>query len=185
MGKKGYKHPGHKHPVVAVKPDGSMGGYFEFIRDACLIYGMDRHSITDSCKRGTICFGFRWMYEEEYRKYWLQGRTHELAYKLDPNRDRRTYHWKKGHHCGSNVWSKETKEKVYKRIAEVSRQRAADPNSKWGKGWDNLKPVRCVNTGREYKSIKEAAADVGLRPSHISGAISRGGKVHGLQFVKL
>ena len=185
MGKKGYKHPGHKHPVVAVKPDGSMGGYFEFIRDACLIYGMDWHSITDSCKRGTICFGFRWMYEEEYRKYWLQGRTHELAYKLDPNRDRRTYHWKKGHHCGSNVWSKETKEKVYKRIAEVSRQRAADPDSNWGKGWDNLKPVRCVNTGREYKSIKEAAADVGLRPSHISGAISRGGKVHGLQFVKL
>lgn len=184
MGRKGYKHPGRKHAVVAVKPDGSMGGFFEFIRDACLIYGMDRHSITKSCRRGTICHGFRWMYDEEYHKYWLEGRTHELAYTLDPNRDRITYHFKKGHHAGgSDKWSEETKKRVYRRVAEVSRQRAADPESKWGKGV--YKPVRCLNNGREYTSIKSAAEDAGLRPCHISSAIARGGTVHGYKFVKL
>lgn len=185
MGKKGYRHPGRKHAVVAVKPDGSMGGFFEFIRDACLAYGMDRHSITDSCRRGTICHGFRWMYEEEYRKYFLYGRTDELAYTLDPNRDRVTYHFKKGHHIGSNMWSEETKRQVYAKLSELSRKRAADPDSNWGKGNRRRKPIRCVTNGRDYGSIKEAAAELGLRPAHISGAISRGGKVHGLQFVKL
>lgn len=185
MGKKGYKHPGRKHAVVAVKPDGSMGGFFEFIRDACLIYGMDRHGISNSCRRGTICHGFRWMYDEEYRKYWLEGRTNELVYTLDPNRDRITYRFKKGHHIGSNLWSDETRLRLNKRAAELSSRRAADPEDKWGKGYVNHKPIRCVNNGREYKSIKEAAEHFGLRPGHISGAISRSGTVHGLKFVKL
>lgn len=183
MGKKGYKHPGRKHAVVAVKPDGSMGGFFEFIRDACTIYGMDRHSITNSCRRGTICFGFRWMYEEEYHKYWLQGRTHELAYQLDPERDRRTYRWKKGHSAGNgrDRMSAEIKERLSRQSAETMTRlhregRIPSPP---------LKPVRCLTTGTDYPSVKAAAAATGLNPCHISGAIARDGKIHGLKFVKL
>ena len=36
MGIKGYKHPGRKHAVVAVNPDGSVFEVFEFIRKESL-----------------------------------------------------------------------------------------------------------------------------------------------------
>ena len=182
MGVKGYKHPGRKHPVVAVKPDGSMGGYFEFIKDACDIYGMDRHSITDSCRRGTICYGFRWMYDEDYRRYFEQQRTHELAYTLDPNRDRLTYHFKKGHKAGNgrDRMSPETLQRLARQTAEHTRRMHRE-----GKFPHPTKPCKCLSTGRSYPSVKAAAADLGLNPAHISAAISRGGTVHGLRFVKL
>lgn len=103
MSEKGNKYPGKKRPVVAVNPDGSVAGYFECIKDAVDKYGMDRHSITDSCRRGTICRGLRWWYEEEFREIYLRGETDKLKYTLDPNRDRLTYHFKKGHKAG-NGW---------------------------------------------------------------------------------
>lgn len=101
MSEKGNKYPGKKRPVVAVNPDGSVAGYFECIKDAVDKYGMDRHSITDSCRRGTICRGLRWWYEEEFREIYLRGETDKLKYTLDPNRDRLTYHFKKGHKAGN------------------------------------------------------------------------------------
>ena len=39
---KGYNHPGKKHSVVAVNPDGSVAGIFDFIQDATKKYGIDR-----------------------------------------------------------------------------------------------------------------------------------------------
>lgn len=84
-GHKGQKHPGKQHPVVAVYPDGSMMGWFEFIKDVAAIYGgFDRHGISRACKghNGGIYKGIRWCYKEEYDRLWSQGRTHELAYTL-------------------------------------------------------------------------------------------------------
>lgn len=103
MGIKGYKHPGRKHPVVAVNPDGTVAGCFDFIKDAVALYGMDRHSITDSCRKGTICRGLRWYYEEDFKKIFMEQRLDELKFELDPNRDPLTYHFRKGHKCG-NGW---------------------------------------------------------------------------------
>jgi hypothetical protein len=49
----------------------------------------------------------------------------------------------------------------------------------------NTSRVRCVNTGEEFDSIKEAAIHFDLNPSWITAAIRRNGKVHGLLFQKI
>lgn len=183
MGTKGYKHPGRKHSVVAVNPDGSIAGYFEFIKDAVDKYGMDRHSITDSCKRGTICRGLRWWYEEEFREIYLRGEFDKLKYTLDPNRDRLTYHFKKGHKFG-NGWDRCSEEKKQKR-RELARERAMQMIHEGHKNFGKPKmekPVRCITTGKEYDSLKACSADVGIPQNQIGRAAKLGVATHKKRF---
>ena len=183
MGTKGNKHPGRKRSVVAVNPDGSVAGYFEFIKDAVDKYGMDRHSITDSCKRGTICRGLRWWYEEEFREIYLRGEFEKLKYTLDPNRDRLTYHFKKGHKAG-NGWDRCAEEKKQKR-RELARKRALqmihEEHNSFGKP-KMEKPVRCITTGKEYDSLKACSADTGIPSNQIGRAAKLGVVTHKLRF---
>lgn len=183
MGTKGYKHPGRKHSVVAVNPDGSIAGYFEFIKDAVDKYGMDRHSITDSCKRGTICRGLRWWYEEEFREIYLRGEFDKLKYTLDPNRDRLTYHFKKGHKFG-NGWDRCSEEKKQKR-RELARKRALQMIQEGKKNFAKPrmeKPVRCITTGKEYDSLKTCSADTGIASNQIGRAARLGVATHKKRF---
>lgn len=183
MGTKGYKHPGRKHSVVAVNPDGSIAGYFEFIKDAVDKYGMDRHSITDSCKRGTICRGLRWWYEEEFREIYLRGEFDKLKYTLDPNRDRLTYHFKKGHKFG-NGWDRCSEEKKQKR-RELARERAIQMIHEGHKNFGKPKmekPVRCITTGKEYDSLKACSADTGIASNQIGRAARLGVATHKKRF---
>ena len=66
--------------VVAVNPDGSMAGCFDSIKVAHEKYHLTRHLIVRSCRQGGLYRGYRWMFEDEYRKAWLEGRTADLAY---------------------------------------------------------------------------------------------------------
>lgn len=188
MGIKGYKHPGRKRSVVAVNPDGSIAGYFEFIKDAVDKYGMDRHSITDSCKRGTICRGLRWWYEEEFREIYLRGEFEKLKYTLDPNRDRLTYHFKKGHKAG-NGWDRCSEEKKAKR-REIARERAFQMIREGHKNFGKPKmekPVRCITTGKEYDSLKACSADTGIPSNQIGRAAKLGVATHKkwFEFIRL
>ena len=183
MSEKGNKHPGKKRPVVAVNPDGSVAGYFECIKDAVEKYGMDRHSITDSCRRGTICRGLRWWYEEEFREIYLRGETDKLKYTLDPNRDRLTYHFKKGHKAG-NGWDKCSEAKK-KRRREIARERAFQMIREGHKNFGKPKmekPVRCITTGKEYDSLKACSADTGIPSNQIGRAAKLGVATHKKRF---
>ena len=183
MSEKGSKHPGKKRPVVAVNPDGSVAGYFERIKDAVEKYGMDRHSITDSCRRGTICRGLRWWYEEEFREIYLRGETDKLKYTLDPNRDRLTYHFKKGHKAG-NGWDKCSEAKK-KRRREIARERAFQMIREGHKNFGKPKmekPVRCITTGKEYDSLKACSADTGIPSNQIGRAAKLGVATHKKRF---
>ena len=179
MGIKGYNHPGHKHPVVAIKPDGSIAGYFDFIKDAVEKYGMDRHSITDSCKRGTICRGLKWMYEEDYRKYYMECRTNELAYTLDPNRDRYTYHFCKGHHAGNGLRKRkaEDQQKHKQKFFEMVKRLRQE-----GKIKPRFKPVLCVNTNQRYNSIKECSQALNIPSCYISYSVHNYRPILGMRF---
>lgn len=183
MSEKGNKHPGKKRPVVAVNPDGSIAGYFECIKDAVEKYGMDRHSITDSCRLGTICRGLRWWYEEEFREIYLRGETDKLKYTLDPNRDRLTYHFKKGHKAG-NGWDKCSEAKK-KRRREIARKRALQMIQEGKKNFAKPrmeKPVRCITTGKEYDSLKTCSADTGIASNQIGRAARLGVVTHKKRF---
>ena len=114
MGIKGYKHPGKKKVVVAVNPDGSVERVFDFIKDAAAYYKCDRHSITNSCRRGTVAHGFKWFYEEDFRRIYMNCEYEKLRWTPDPNRDRWTYHFKKGHKAGNGIekWSEQRLQKA-------------------------------------------------------------------------
>lgn len=182
MGIKGYKHPGRKHKVVAVNPDGSVAGVFEFIKDAVAKYGMDRHSITDSCRRGNICHGLKWFYEEDFRRIYMNCELDKLRFTLDPNRDPVTYQLKKGHRLGngSGKWSEETRRKKSEVARRNCRRRVENGSYKEcsRKLW---KPVVCLDDGMQFPSVGHAAEYYGIPRHQISAAIHRVGKVKGLR----
>lgn len=182
MGKKGYKHPGKKRMVVAVNPDGSVAEVFEYIKDAVAKYGMDRHSITNSCKRGSICHGWKWFYEEDFRRIYMNCEYEKLRFTLDPNRDPVTYRYIKGHKAGSGYARLTEKQKLKK----TDHIRAAMKRRKENGGYEESKkklwkPVVCLNDGKEFPSITHAAEYYGIQRHQISGAIHRIGKTRGLK----
>lgn len=101
MGIKGYKHPGKKKVVVAVNPDGSVERVFDYIKDAAAYYGCDRHSISRICRKGITAHGFKWFYEEDFRRIYMNCELEKLQWTPDPNRDRWTYRFVKGHNAGN------------------------------------------------------------------------------------
>lgn len=66
--------------VVAVNTDGTMAGCFDSIKVAHEKYHLTRHLIVRSCRTGSLYRGLRWMFEDEYRKAWLEDRTDQLRY---------------------------------------------------------------------------------------------------------
>ncbi len=172
-------HPYKKHAVVAVNPDGSVGGYFDSIKQAHDLYGMDRHSITDSCKVGSICRGFRWYYEEDFREIYLD--KDKLKYTLDPDRDRITYHFKKGHHHG-NGWknrSEESRTKFREEMKKVAIKNLSHP--RFGKGRPQ-KAVKNITTGEIYSSIKECSTKTGIPYPSVIRSLKLGKPTNGFRF---
>lgn len=182
MGIKGYKHPGKKKVVVAVNPDGSVERVFDFIKDAAAYYKCDRHSITDSCRRGTVAHGFKWFYEEDFRRIYMNCEYEKLRWTPDPNRDRWTYHFKKGHKAGNGIekWSEQRLQKARDTMRSncLRRKERGGYEESRKKLW---KPCICLNDGREFPSVRHAADYYGLSPHAVSGAIHRVGKVKGLK----
>lgn len=182
MGIKGYNHPGKKKVVVAVNPDGSVERVFDYIKDAAAYYGCCRHSITDSCRRGNVAHGFKWFYEEDFRRIYMNCEFEKLQWTPDPNRDRWTYRFKKGHKFG-NGYGNLSEEQKRNRGETV---RSAMKRRKEHGGYEELakklhKPVVCLNDGKEFPSVKHASEYYGIPPNQISGAIHRVGKVRGLK----
>ena len=66
--------------IVAVNTDGSMAGCFDSIKVAHEKYGLTRHLLTKACKTGNLYRGIKWMFEDEYRHLWEQGKTDMLKY---------------------------------------------------------------------------------------------------------
>ena len=182
MGIKGYKHPGKKKVVVAVNPDGSVERVFEYIKDAAAYYKCDRHSITDSCRRGTVAHGFKWFYEEDFRRIYMNCEYEKLRWTPDPNRDRYTYQFLKGHKAGNGF---------HKRSEEKKQEARTDLQERNRKRWErggyvepskrNCKPVICLTDGKEFPSVTEAARYYGFTQAALSGAIHRVGTIRGLK----
>ena len=182
MGIRGYKHPGHKHTVVAVNPDGSVFEVFEFIRDAVAKYGMARKSITNSCKRGALCHGKRWFYEEDFRRIYMNCEIEKLKFELDPNRDPVTKYFVKGHKLGNghDKLTEEQKQRKISRVREACARRASNGEYKESNK-KCRKPVVCLNDGKEFPSVSRASEYYGIPRTQVSEAIHRVGTVRGLK----
>lgn len=173
-----YKR-GINHPVVAVNPDGTVAGYFESIKKAAEKSGRERHSITNSCQRKSICKGFRWYYEKDFRKIYEGQRLDELKFSPNQNREKDSGHFCKGHKLNSRFqnWSKENQERRRKLSKEVSLRLVNDPNSNFGPNRKSppaiSKKVIALSTGEVYYSAAECARKNGIGLSALYASLRR------------
>lgn len=166
-------------PVLVIGQDGKVVKRLASVKAAReFLRVKSNRSITHACRGEHLCRGYKLLYEEDYVG-WA-----EYRYKPTPGRD--IYgRLQPGHHVNILMRkpSAETREVMTKKKRELSSRMFRDPCSRWAKGVGQ--PVMCVDTVEYFRTIKEAAKHFGLVDAHISGAISRNGRVHGLKFVKV
>lgn len=168
-----------KHPVVAVNPDGQVAGCFDTITNAAKACGAGKSAISWSCRKGSICKGLRWYYEEDFRKIYEEQRIDELKFTLNPNLDIKTGHFRKGHKLNVGrkykaTIGKESRSDFYR---EICRRLLNDPNSNFGPNRKGLpsksKKVICVDSGETFPSVAECSRQTGLTLSALYASIKR------------
>lgn len=174
-GRQGYP----SRPVVVINYDGTVLKRFPSVKATQEYFGRkDRHSVIYACTRGTLCGGYRMMYEEDYVPW---ADYHYAKPRFYDSRG-----WlMKGHNY--NSWkmklTPEGREKQRATARRTARRMVDDPNCRFGKVNHN-KPIVCVSTGERFPSIKDCAIKLGIAPNQISAAITRRGTTHGYTFQK-
>lgn len=170
-----------KRPVLMIAQDGTIAREFESVAECMRVLGIKySNSLAYAIKHNQLCAGHKLIYEDEFSPL--------ADYRWRPTAGRnKNGTLAKGHKLGYLFYRRTSEEcKQQKRIRSkaTSTKLAADSNSRWGKG-GSLIPILCVTTGKEYKSIKEAALSLGIPQYYISSAISRGGTTRGLKFRRI
>ena len=176
MGTKGVQ--GYQsRPVVMINYDGSILKRFPSVKATQEYFGRkDRHSVIYACTRGTLCGGYRMMYEEDYVPW--------ADYRYAKPRFYDSRGWlMKGHNY--NFWkmklTPEGREKQRATARRTARRLIDDPNNRFGKV-NHEKTVVCVDTGEKFPSVTECAAHFRINRSQIGLAIKRNGTCHGYKF---
>ena len=140
-----------KRAIVALKCDGSMAGWFECAGDVRKV-GCVPSSVLHSLRTGKLYRCIKWMYDDDYKKYFNSGRTSELAYTL-----------KEGFKHGMKSWREEKPHHFTEESLERIRQQARI-TGRLGKGkpkpWMRVAiAVRNKNTGEElyFECMNDAA----------------------------
>ena len=168
-------------PVVSITPSGEINGYFESLSEAGRLHGSDIHGVWKALNYGSYFRKMRWMYEEDYRKYWMEGRTSELAYNRKKERAEKIRQ-------GMAKQSAETKARAGKLKSEASKRWARENPEKSKEVYVTRKyrRCRCLTTGEEFESIKECAEKHGLRLESLRHAFKlRGGRHKGKVYIRL
>lgn len=171
--------------ICAIKPDGSMAGWFENRKQLFEYIGRELSSLSQALNRGKFCLGLKWMYLDEYRDKWMKGE--DMSYTIPPYHDYRSRgecHLKKG--MGREFYFSMPKE-----VLESIRQRARDRQIELVRSGEVVHipcaKVRCVETGEVFFSMGEAARKVGCCVTTIHNAVRLGYKIrkHNLHFERI
>lgn len=165
---------------MAVNPDGSVHASFEFIKDAARHFNCDRHSITDSCRRGIVSHGYRWFYEEDFRRLYRNCELDRIRWTPDPNRNRWNGRLITGHQAGSGSWNDERR-RQYAETMKRTNSKRMEAGGYAASSAKRRKPCFCLDDGREFPSVGHAARFYGIPSNLVSAAIHRVGKVRGLR----
>lgn len=177
------------HPVVAVNPNGTVAGYFSSIKEAAVKSGRGRHAISLSCRKGSICKGFKWYYEKDFRKLYKEQRMDELKFSPDPNREKDSGHYCKGHKQYKRFqdWPKELQEKRRVISRESCLRLINDPDSNFGPHRKSppgiCKKVIALETGEVYYSVAECARKNGVGLSALFASLRRGTRCGGKKYM--
>lgn len=164
-----------RKPVVMIGKDGSMLGYFENgVPEASEILRSKRSNIYHAIKFGKFHKGKKWMYEEDYRKFYFQMRTEDLSYSFKQ--------WKsdKAHKIWESM-TEDSRERRGKKISETLKQHIAE-----GKDYQKRaalarrKPVLCVTTGETFPSLMDFCERYSTHQANASRAAKNGTRIKGV-----
>lgn len=155
------RNPYGRRCVVSVAPSGDIIGSFDSITQAAQAIGTTVHNLWRTIRQQTFCRKLRWMYEEDYRELWMQGRTGELAYN---RRQLRKDHIREA----LNNLPQEVKERRAKRISRYRKKLFENnPDEHLRKMQEKrMRKVRCVTTGETFDSIKLFCDKYGAKPGN-------------------
>lgn len=161
---------GIRRPVVAINSKGEVIGSYDSIMEAARTNGSFPSNIDHALRFRTYHKKVLWMYEEEYRDYWMSGKTDEL---------RNSYlKWKsETAYKRRDAMTDETKKS---RARKISVARKAYLKEHPGAMVTRTRPVLCVTTGEKFDSVAGFADRYGMHPSNVCKAIRSGFKAKGM-----
>lgn len=187
MSNSAVKRYGSNHPVVAVNPNGTIAGCFDYVKDAARYCGVDRHRITDRCKKGTVLNGLRWYYEEDFQKIFMEKGSEGLKFNLpptDPITGKILSEVKR-----KKSWSAEAKRMRSLMSKEICRRMNENPNSNFGRYRKSpsvmSKKVICVNSGEIFPSAAECSRRIGANPSSFNRSLRKSSLYRGKKYLYL
>ena len=155
--------------VVAVKPDGSMYGWFESLGQAER-QKYTRSMILHAIEKNILYKNIKWMYKEDYDHYVIECNTHLLSYEIPS----------KGVPGKPNPRNVKKMHITEKGLVSLRRNMAKATASR--KMEYNKKPVICISDGFVFPSIKNASNHYGIKACNISNSIIRNTKSFGRRF---
>lgn len=158
-----------------ISKDGGVLAYFENgVPEAAEALHSKRSNIYHAIKFGKLHKGKKWMYEEDYREFYLQMRTGDLSYSFKQ--------WKseKAHKIWKSM-TEQSREERGRKISEKLKQHIAD-----GKDYQKRaalarrKPVLCVTTGETFISLMDFCERYHIHQANASKAIKNGTRIKGV-----
>ena len=157
--------------IVAINGKGEIVSGYDNVQEAARINHSHPNNIWLAIQKGTFHHKHKWMWEEDYRTLWFEGRTDELRHSFKEFRSRTV---KKGRQS----MSKDRKEQWKKNLSE-SKKRRNEPMP------EHKSPLLCVTTGEVFPSQVHLARILGVAASAVSHAVRTGYKVKGMAVVKI
>lgn len=163
--------PARKVPVVAINGDGEIAGYYESMREAAELNGLDPVTISNAVSKKHWCRKRLWMRESDYKVYWLENRTGELRNSYKQSR-------------------KDAMRKRFEAMGEEGRERWRKKHSENRKAYLKLHPdkiiqprkrVLCITTGETFDSASDFARAYGVNTSNACRSARCGGRVKGME----
>lgn len=161
MSEEGTKWNYNRRPVVALNTKGEVAGYFQSLKKAAECAGCTYHTLWDAIRNERICRKFRWMYESDYRKVWMEGNTDQLQFNAA---ERRGIAVKAGIHA----MDAQKKERWKKAIADYQRSTYASGGNEHLRQMQMncRKSVTVIETGDVFPSITEFCKVYNVSPAN-------------------
>lgn len=153
--------------ICAVKPDGSMAGWFESQKQLREYLGLKSISVSKPLRTGSFYYGFKWMLLEEYRDKWMNGE--DMSYSIPEYLEvkNRVGGIKKG--MGRAFWDSlpiEVRKESKRKCSLTMRDRICNGELKI-----KHRSVRCIETGDTFYSIADCARKYNVASTTIFYAI--------------
>ncbi len=167
-------------PVVIIKPTGEAIHLPSVVAAQKYLGLRNRQMVTRAIRNGYAKRGYKLMYREDFSP--LADYSFRVSELRDDEGRATPAMMRRYRMMQEKNMTDEQRRKKSERSRRQSIEMAADPNSRWGKGFNRFHPIHCETNGKDYQSMKEASKDLGIPSSQISMAIKRCGTTHGYKF---